>query len=160
VLVIGVLLLAAVLTGSVVLSVASFTSSSTNTSTLATGDLVFDLAPAGPAVDTSALRPGVTKTGQVTLTNRKSAADFTLGFAGVGTGPLAGVLRLTVAETAPQSKQLYDGPLAAAPTLPLGRLAQSQSLQLSLTFAWPAGQQDPALQGQSVPLVLDWSAST
>jgi hypothetical protein len=160
VLIVGVLLLVALLVGGAVLTTAAFTASSSNGSSVATGDVSFDLVPAGAIVDTSALRPGATKTGVVQIVNRKAAATFTLGFTGLGASTLAATLQFTVAEVSPQSRQLYSGPLSAVPSLALGRIVQGQSMQLSLTFAWAAADNSAALQGQSVPLVLQWSATT
>lgn len=155
-----VLLLLALLVGGTVLSVAAFTADSDNSASIAAGGVVFDLTSTGAIVDTSGLRPGITRTGQVQLANRKSAATYTLAFTGLGTGPLPGVLRLTVAQTTPQSKQLYDGLLKDVPTLALGRIDTGATVGLALTFAWPAGSQAPELQGQTVPLVLQWRATT
>jgi hypothetical protein len=160
VLVVLVLFLAAVLVAGTVLTVATFTADSENTASVGAGSLTFDLTPTGAIVDTTALRPGDTRSGQVQVANRKAAATFTLAFTGLGTGPLPGVLRLTVAQTTPTSKQLYNGVLANAPTLDLGRIAGGASVGLALTFAWPDASRAPELQGQSVPLVLQWNATT
>lgn len=160
VLVVAVLLLFALLLASVVASVAVFTADSRSKGAITAGDLVFDLAPASAIVDTSGMRPGDTRTGKVTLTNRQASGSFNLGFSGLGTGLLASTLQLTVARTSPTSAQLYSGVLANVPTLALGRIASGASQTLSLTFAWPASAQDPSLQAQSIPLVLGWSAQT
>ena len=160
VLIVLVLLLLAILVGSVVLSMAAFTTSSSTPGSISAGDLVFDLTPAGSIVDTSRLRPGDTRTGSVQLVNRKSGATFTLGFGGLDPNPLRDVLQLTINQTAPVTRQLYQGPLKDVKPIAIGRIETGASVQLGFTYAWPANQLGPELQGQSVPLVLQWSAST
>jgi hypothetical protein len=124
------------------------------------GDLVFDVAPAGQIVDTTALKPGADRSGAVTITNRQVAATFSMAFGGIGTGSLASAVQLTVTQTAPVSKQLYSGALSGVGSLALGKLSTGQSVRLSVRFVWPASSIDPALQGQSVPLVINWNATT
>lgn len=155
-----VLVLLAALIGGAYLTVATFTASSASKASIGTGDVVFALTPTGAIVDTTALRPGVTKTGQVQIANQKATATFTLGFSGIGSGPLVSTLQFTVAELAPQSRQLYSGPLSAVQPIALGQIAKGGSMQLGLTFAWSATSTSPDLQGQSVPLVLHWDATT
>ncbi len=124
------------------------------------GDLAFDVAPAGQIVDTTALKPGADRSGAVTITNRQVPATFSMAFTGIGTGSLASALQLTVTETAPVSKQLYTGALSGVGTLALGKLGTGQSVQVSVRFLWPAASLDPVLQGQTVPLVINWNATT
>ena len=155
-----ILLLVAMLVAGALLTISAFTSSTAGGASIDAADLVFALAPSGTVVDTTAMKPGDTRTGSVTLTNQKAAATFTLGFAGLGSGTLAGVLQLTVTQTAPVTKQLYSGALASAPLLQLGKIASGGTVHLSLAFAWPSGSRDAALQGQSIPLVLQWGAQT
>ena len=152
-----VLVLVAILVASVLSTRAVFTGSSSSRASVAAGGLQFDLAPAGAAVDTAALRPGDVRTGQVTLTNQGAAGAFTLGFAGLGTGPLQHTLVLTVKRS---GQNLYSGQLADVTPIELGNVGPGQAVTLSLTFAWPADAQDESLQGASVPLVLEWSART
>ncbi len=159
VLIVLVLLLLAILVGGVLLSVSVFTTSSKNTGSISAGDLVFDV-PSGSFVDTSGLRPGDSRTGSVELANRKSAATFTLGFAGLDPSPLRDVLQLTIDQTAPVSRRLYSGPLKDVKPIGLGRIETGASIRLGFTFAWPSDQRGPQLQGQSVPLVLQWDATT
>jgi hypothetical protein len=161
VLVVVVLALVVLLAGSVTLSLAVFTDSSESTAAISAGDLVYDLAPTTAIVDTSGMKPGDTRGGVVTVTNRKSSGRFTLGFSGIGSGTLASTLQLTVKKTSgTTSLTLYSGPLASVPTLDLGSIATAGSATLNFTYAWPADAKDPALQGQSIPLVLEWSART
>jgi hypothetical protein len=124
------------------------------------GDIVFDVVPTGPVVDTTGLKPGADRSGTVTITNRHVPATFSMAFNGLGTSPLAGIMQLTVTQTLPVSRQLYSGALAAAGPLPLGKLDRGQRAQLTVRFLWPAGIADPALQGASVPLVINWDATT
>jgi hypothetical protein len=155
-----VLLLLAILVGGAVLSITVFTTSSKNTGTISAGDLVFDLVPAGSFVDTSGLRPGDTRAGRVEIANSKSGATFTLGFAGLDRSPLRDVLQLTIDQTAPVSRRLYSGPLKDVKPIVLGRIETGKSIQLGFSFVWPSDQRAPQLQGQNVPLVLQWSATT
>lgn len=160
VLVVAALLFLALLLAAVGVSVAAFTASSESHGSISAGDLTFDLAPASAIVDTSGMKPGDSRAGVVTLTNRQAAGSFSLGFGGIGSSTLASTLRLTVKRTAPAAQTLYDGSLAGVPTLPLGTVGTGQAVTLALTFAWPADAVDPSLQAQSIPLVLDWSART
>ncbi len=160
VLVAAALLLAALIVGGVTVSTAVFTGRSTSSASAGAHRIDFAVSPAGSIVDTTALRPGATHSGQVTLANHAAPASFTLRFTGLGTGPLPGVLQLTVQEISPIAKQLYNGVLAAVPAITLGKIAQGASVQIGFTYAWPAANQDAALQGQIVPLVLHWDAST
>jgi predicted ribosomally synthesized peptide with SipW-like signal peptide len=161
VLVVVVILLFALLVGGVVLTTAVFTDSSTSKGAIAAGDLVFALAPAGTVVDTNGMKPGDTRMGSVTLTNQKASGTFSLAFSGLGTSTLVNTLQLTVSKSSgTTSQQLYSGVLASVPTLSLGTLATGGSMGVKFTYAWPADQVDPALQGQSIPLVLQWSAHT
>lgn len=159
-LIIGVAVVVLLGIGAVFLSAALFTSGTKNSATVSAGTLRFTVTPASGIVDTSALRPGATKTGNVTITNTDATGKFTLTFAGLGSGPLVGVLGLTVAETAPASTSLYNGSLSAVTPLALGTLAKNASVTLALTFTWPSASNDPSLQGQSVPLVLQFDATT
>jgi predicted ribosomally synthesized peptide with SipW-like signal peptide len=161
VLVVIVILLFALLVGGAVLTTAVFTDSSSSKGSISAGDLVFALSPTTTIVDTSGMKPGDTRMGSVTLTNQKAAGTFSLGFSGLGTGTLASTLQLTVSKSSgTTNQQLYSGVLASVPTLSLGTLATGASMGLKFTYAWPADQVDPALQGQSIPLVLQWSART
>jgi hypothetical protein len=160
VLIVLVLLLLAILVGGAVLSFAVFTTSSQNTGTISAGDLVFDVVPSASIVDTSGLRPGDTRTGSVQIANSKSGATFTLGLAGLDPSPLRDVLQLTIDQTAPVSRQLYSGPLKDVTPIVLGRIETGGSIQLGFSFVWPSDQRAPQLQGQNVPLVLQWSATT
>lgn len=153
-------MLLALIVGGATVSIAVFTGQSTNSSSVSSGRIDFAVSPTGPIVDTTALRPGASQTGQATLLNSASAASFTLRFTGLGTGPLPAVLQLTVKEVAPAAKTLYNGALSAVPAIALGKIAQGGTVQIGFTYAWPAVQQDAGLQGQSVPLVLNWDAST
>jgi hypothetical protein len=159
VLVVLVLVLLAILVGSVVLSLAAFTTSSKNASSISAGDLVFDV-PSAAFVDTSGLRPGDTRTGTMQIANRKSAATFTLGFAGLDPNPLRDVLQLTIDQSAPVSRRLYSGPLKDVKPIVLGRIETGASIRLGFTFVWPSDQRGAQLQGQTVPLVLQWDATT
>ena len=161
VLVVVVLVLGAGLVAGATLTISAFTASTSGGGSISAGALAFALAPTGRIVDTSAMKPGDTKSGTVTLTNQKAAATFTLTFTGLGTSTLPGVLQLTVLQTSPTtSKQLYSGALAAVPPLNLGQLATGDALTLQLTFVWPSGSSDPSLQGQRVDLVLQWDGRT
>jgi hypothetical protein len=160
VLIVLVLLLLATLVGGTVLSVAAFTTSAKNTGTISAGDLVFDLVPSASFVDTSGLRPGDSRTGSVQIANRKSGATFTLSFSGLDASPLRDVLQLTIDQTAPVSRQLYNGPLKDVRPIVLGRIETGASIQLGFSFVWPSDQRAPQLQGQSVPFALQWSART
>jgi len=159
-LVVLVLLLGAVLVGSAVLTIATFTASSKNTGAVSAGSVVFDVTPVGAALDTTNLKPGDTRSGELELANRKVRASFTLDFTGKGAGPLPNVLQLTVTKTAPVSQQLFQGTLSAASSLALGTIDQGNSIRLRFTFAWPSSSRAPDLQGQTVPLVLQWRATT
>jgi hypothetical protein len=161
VLVVAVIVLFALVVGGAVFTTAVFTDSSTSIGDITAGDLVFALSPSSAIVDTSGMKPGETRTGSVTLTNKKAGGTFSLGFSGLGSSTLASTLLLTVAKSSgTTNEQLYSGPLASVPTLALGTLATGKTLGLKFTYAWPADQVDPALQGQSIPLVLNWSANT
>src|SRR4051794_7196647 len=167
VLAVVVVLLGAILVASVVFTVAAFTATSKNSASVSAGSVVFELSQAGkplpagtPVVDTNVLRPGDTRAGDVTITNKNSDASFTLTFTGIA-GPLPDVLLLTVDEVPPRAQPLYaNKPLSAVPPIPVGPIARGKAMTLRLTFSWPAAQQAPALQGQSVPVVLRWDAST
>ncbi len=154
------IVLVGLLSSGVAFTLAVFTDSSQSAGSISAGDLVYDLAPA-TIVNTTAMKPGETRGGSVTLTNKKAKGSFALGFGGLGSSSLASTLQLTVKKTAPTGAQtLYSGVLASVPTLELGTLATGASLTLNFTYAWPADALDPALQGQSIPLVLQWGART
>src|SRR4029077_1478989 len=98
--------------------------------------------------------------GSVQVANRKSGATFALSFAGLDPNPLRDVLQLTIDQTAPVSRTLYNGPLKDVRPILLGRIETGASIQLGFTYTWPSDERAPELQGQSVPLVLQWSATT
>jgi hypothetical protein len=160
VLTVVVLVLLAILVAGTSISVAAFTSSSTNDAILKMGNVVFDVAPTGTIVDTTSLKPGADRSGTVTLTNRQVPATFSLSFSGIGPGLLVNTLQLTVTQTTPVSKQLYSGTVAGVTTLNLGKLTTGQATQVKLQFVWPATSLDASLQGLTVPLVLNWNATT
>jgi hypothetical protein len=156
-----VLVMLAILLAGTSISVAAFTASSTNGATLKMGNVVFDVAPTAAIVDTTSLKPGADRSGTATLTNRQVPAAFSLSFSGIGTSLLVNTLQLTVTETSPTSnKQLYSGTVAGVGTLDLGKLAPAAVARVTLHFVWPAANTDATLQGQSIPLVLNWSATT
>jgi predicted ribosomally synthesized peptide with SipW-like signal peptide len=158
VLAVVILVLIVVLVAGVTLSLAVFTASSQSSGSIEAGDLAFILAPPSGIASTAGMRPGETRHGTVRVTNTKSAGSFTLGFSGIGTSTLASTLRLTVTRTTPSQATLYDGVLATVPTLQLGRLATGASLTLDFSYAWPSDAKSPDLQGQSIPLVLNWNS--
>jgi hypothetical protein len=161
ILVVGVIALFALVVAGITLSFAVFSASSGSTASITAGNLVYDIRPPTTIVNTSGMRPGDVRHGTVTLTNTKSPGAFALGFSGIGTSALASTLLVTVTRGTPSAPHtVYSGPLADAPTLDLGRLATGASLTLDLMFSWPSAARDPTLQGQTIPLVLDWSART
>jgi hypothetical protein len=161
VLTVVVLVLLAILVAGTSISVAAFTSSSTNPAKITMGNVVFDVAPTGAIVDTTTLKPGSDQSGSAALTNRQVPATFSLGFSGIGTSLLVRTLQLTVTQTSPVSnKQLYSGTLAGVGTLDLGKLATGEVARVTLRFVWPTTSVDASLQGQNVPLVLNWTATT
>jgi hypothetical protein len=156
----AIVVLVALLVAGATLTLAVFTATSGSPTRISAGDLVFALSPPTTVVNTVGMRPGETRTGVVTLTNQKSQGTFTLSFDGLTASSLATTLHLTVTKTAPTTAVLYSGALASVRPLPLGTITTGKAMTLSLAFVWPAEAEDPALQGQSVSLVLSWRAIT
>lgn len=156
-----VILLAA--TGVAVGSGATFSSHTANASnTFTSGTLLQTNSKDGLAVVTgSNLKPGDTKTGEVTIKNTGTlAGDFTLSETGATNGFTAGSLKVSVDDvTTPSApKSIYTGDLGGLAKKSLGSFAvnESHTYRFTVTLASSAPNAD---QGKSATANYEWDAT-
>jgi hypothetical protein len=126
----------------------------------ATGPLVTDDADGSAILSAGALAPGQVQTGEVTIANAGDAAGtFSLSATGAS-GPLAGVLDLTVVDET-GSATVFAGKLGAFARAGLGTFAAGAARRYRFAIAYPAGRSaldDDSLQGASTSVRFDWDA--
>jgi hypothetical protein len=113
-------------------------------------------------VDGSNLKPGVTRTGTVGVTNTEHKAELTLGTSAITNTPstktLADVIRVTVRQTSPSSVQRYDGLLQDLDKVPLGTFAAGERRSYEIQLDWPAAEDDVSRAGVGTSFSFEWSA--
>ena len=135
----------------------------------ATGALSIANSGEGRAIlDASALRPGATVTGTVTIGNAgRVAGRFAVRPSGLTETPGAGggalsqqlQLQLTDVTVPAQPKLVYTGTPAGLSAVDVGDLAAGESRTFALTATFPAGADDNRYQGATVSFGLQWSAT-
>lgn len=146
------------------LSGASFTAETANPQSVSGAQLQITNSRAGEnVISASGLKPGVSVSGQVTITSASDVPSTdTLTVADLVSVPaspaLAAVLNLTVEDVTASPSSLYSGTLTAAGTVALGTTPALGARTYRLTLAWPAGQNNPALQGAQATMKLRWGA--
>jgi hypothetical protein len=129
-------------------------------STQATGPLISNERDGSAIFSAAALAPGGVATGEVTIANAGDATGaFSLSATGAS-GPLAGVLDLTVVDTT-ASATVFTGELATFTRASLGTFAPGASRRYRFELAYPAGRSaldDDSLQGGSTSVRFDWDA--
>jgi hypothetical protein len=134
----------------------------------ATGPLV-TTAPGDTAVLVAqGLAPGVTRTGEVTITNvGDSAGAFALSAGDLvdSVAPLSAVLTLAVDDVTSggAATPVFSGWLDALSGVALGRLEQGEARRYRFAVSFPFGRPnavDNAYQGASTAVTFVWSASS
>jgi 3-phenylpropionate/trans-cinnamate dioxygenase ferredoxin component len=134
----------------------------------ATGPLV-TIAPGDAAVLVAqGLVPGVTRTGEVTVTNvGDSAGAFALSAGDLvdSVAPLSDVLALAVDEVTPggAAAPVFSGRLDALSGVALGTLGQGEARRYRFAVSFPSGRPDAvdnAYQGASTAVTFVWSTSS
>jgi hypothetical protein len=144
-------------------SQAFYTASSSDAgNTFAAGTVQVGLSKSGELLDGTALKPGVSRTGTVEVTNVAHKAKLTLGISAITNTPsdrtLADVIRLTVRETSPSNVQRYDGLLKDLGSVALGTYAANERRAYQLTLLWPAAEDDPSRSGVRSSFSFKWTA--
>jgi hypothetical protein len=138
------------------------TSSKDPANSFSAGTVQVSLSKQGELVDGSNLKPGVTRTGSVTVTNSEQKAKLTLGVSAITNTPstktLADVIRVTVRETSPSSVQRYDGLLKDLSNVALGTFAAGERRGYEIELNWPAADDDTARAGVRTGFEFEWTA--
>jgi hypothetical protein len=138
------------------------TSSSDPGNTFTAGTVEVSLSRQGELVDGGNLKPGVTRTGTVSVTNTEHKAKLTLGTSAITNTPstktLADVIRITVRQTSPTSDQRYDGLLQDLDDVPLGTFAAGERRTYEIQLDWPAAEDDVSRAGVGTSFSFEWSA--
>jgi hypothetical protein len=138
------------------------TSSKDPANSFSAGTVQVSLSKQGELVDGSNLKPGVTRTGSVTVTNSEQKAKLTLGVSAITNTPstktLADVIRVTVRETSPSSVQRYDGLLQDLSNVALGTFAAGERRGYEIELNWPAADDDTARAGVRTGFEFEWTA--
>lgn len=126
------------------------------------GHAGIELARTGQLVDGTGLEPGVTRTGDQTVTNTGHRGSLRLDVLDLDHGSeLAQTLVVVVLQTDPPlTSPAYDGPLAALDRAPLGVLDHGESRSYQIAVTWPASATSPSLPGSSTSLRFDWQLET
>jgi hypothetical protein len=137
--------------------------SSDRGSTITAGELQVNQSKTGAIwTNTTALRPGYTQTGTITITNAKHKAKLTLGVSGLSDTPpgatLADVIVVTVRETSPGTAQRYKGKLKDLTGVALGTWASGEQRTHAFDLAWPASETSLSRAGVTTAFVFDWDA--
>jgi hypothetical protein len=125
----------------------------------ATGPLVSNDRDGSAIFSASTLVPGQVETGEVTIANAGDATgSFTLSATGAS-GPLAGVLDLTVLD-ATGARTVFTGKLAAFARADLGTFAAGDAHRYRFALAYPNGTPavDNQLQGATTSVEFAWDA--
>jgi spore coat-associated protein N len=155
-----VLALLAVTLQTIVFSGANFSAVSRNPSQSFTAGTVSHINDkSGQAILTATnLRPGASSApGLVTITGGEdvpAAYSVVKGTVAPATG-LAQVLYLRIEDTAGGSA-LFDNALGTFGTVGLATIAPGESKTYKFTLYWPVGGADPALQGESITIPLEF----
>jgi spore coat-associated protein N len=153
-----------VLTNTVVFSSASFTSNrTTNPGNVFSGGtlLLLNTKDGQVLVGATALRPGQTQQGTLTLTNAGSVqgdcAVEGVGLSDVpGTPALSDVLTMTITDLS-TGTIVWTGAMGTFTSASLGLLAPGEGRQYRVAVAFPAAATDRALQGAQTTLTLRFS---
>jgi len=157
-----------VLTNTVVFSSASFTSQSANPVNLfSSGTLLLLNTKDGQlVVAASALLPGQTERGTLTLTNAGTVTGEA-SVEGVGLTDVPGAPRLSAAVTATftdvaSGTELWSGLMGDLDTavVSLGTLDPGESREYEIAVTYPAAAADPGLQGAEATLALRFSGAS
>jgi len=140
---------------------ASFTSKSANKASLAAGTVQLSSSTSQAIIaETSGLKPGDSRKGTITITNKGDVASgLTLSATGLTGSALAAVIDLKVDEVTDTTTQKWSGKLSSFESLSLGSLGASASRTFQLTLSWPEASNSPALQAASTSLTFVWSGS-
>ena len=138
------------------------TSSKDPGNTFSAGTVRVSLSKTGSLLDGTNLKPGVTRTGSVNVTNSAQKAQLTLGVSTITNTPstktLADVIRITVTQTSPSIAQRYDGLLQDLRNVPLGTFAAGEQRAYRIDLLWPAADDDLARAGVTTNYAFEWRA--
>lgn len=134
--------------------------SSSPDNTFTAAKITLTIARSGQVLDGSGFSPGVSRTGNQTVTNVDHSAAVTLAVSGLTSSPLADVLKVAVTETSPSTSKVYEGSLSGFGTVALGTFAAAEQRSYQIVVSWPAAQDAPSLQGAQVSFSFDWRAAS
>ena len=148
-------------------SSALFTSSSEDPDNeIGAGEIHLLLSNGGEILNGAELKPGVTRTGTVTVTNREQKASVTVRVANLAetppTGPsLADLLNVTVRETAPGTAVRFAGKLRELTTAAaLGTWAAGQQRNIEIEVAWPLAEDSLTYANAKASFGFEWHAES
>lgn len=149
-------------------SSAFFTASSSDPGSSAqAGQIRLSLSNTGELIDGTALKPGLTRSGTVTITNNELEARMTLGVSNLVNSPssgpsLADVLNVTVIQTNPGNFRRWTGKLRTltVTTVSLGTFAKGEQRSFQIDVTWPATEDSPTYASVKTTFVFDWTAES
>lgn len=148
--------------GTAMFSGASFSSKSANSASLATGTIQLDSSAPGQAIvsSTTGMKPGQSREGTVTITNKGDVAGtVTLSSSGLTGTALAAAIDLKVDDVTGTTAQKWTGKLSAFTSLGLGSFAAGAARKYRFTLSWPSSASEASLQGTSTSLTFLWTGS-
>jgi hypothetical protein len=106
-------------------------------------EIKFSLSDTGQLINGSDLKPGVVRSGSVTVRNGGERGKFTLGTSGLndgGTASLGPILDVVVEQTAPTSSQVFSGKLDKLQNAALGTFSANENRTHKVTLTWPSSE--------------------
>ena len=146
---------------------AFFTASSSDSgNTVGAGEVRLNVSSTDELINGAELKPGATRSATVTVTNLEEQARVTLRVSGLSETPpggpsLAGLLNVTVRETAPGSAVRFAGKLSELTTaVPLGTWPPGEQRNIQIEIAWPAAQDSLTYANVKSTFAFDWQAES
>jgi len=155
------LALLALALGTAMFSGAGFSSRSANTASLATGSIQLTSSTSGAIVpSTAGMKPGQSREGTITITNKAEVAGtVTLTASGLTGTALASAIDLKIEDVTGTAVQKWSGKLGAFTSLNLGSFAAQAARKYRFTLSWPSSAGEASLQGASTSLTFAWAGS-
>ena len=161
-LLLAALALLALALGSAMFSGANFNSKSANSASLEAGSIQLSSSSNQAIVaETSGLKPGDSRKGTISITNKGDVpGSVSLKASGLTGTALAAVIDLKIEEIVGETAtQKWSGRLNTFSTLDLGSLGAGLTQTYRFTLSWPEASNSPSLQGTSTSLTFQWSGS-
>lgn len=147
----------------IALTSAIFTAQSKSTGNQITaGRAALQLSTSGQIVDARNMRPGDTRTGNVSVTNTGERASLSVGVIGIDNAPplALNALRLKITEQGSSGRVLFDGALGDATSVELGTFGPNETGSWIFEISLPQDV-SPAVGGSNLPnTAFRWEART